>query len=129
MDVTDALDIVSFVPEELEEEVFVNAIVQFNVKVGRENADAPEFWGAPIAVGSLKNTGKTVTNVESATQSPNNGSLASSKGPGNGSNVAPNQSQGGGHWGEPGHITKPVNTPDPNANPRGYKTTIRENMD
>ncbi|BFH64633.1 hypothetical protein [Paenibacillus azoreducens] len=53
-----------------------------------------------------------------------------SKGEGKGNdNTTPSQAEGGGHWGSPGQVTKPVNTPDPNAQPRGYKTTIRENMD
>ncbi|MCG7376409.1 hypothetical protein MH215_05345 [Paenibacillus sp. ACRSA] len=41
----------------------------------------------------------------------------------------PSQAEGGGHWGNPGQITMPVNPSDSNAQARGYKTTIRENMD
>ncbi|WP_083677952.1 hypothetical protein [Paenibacillus sp. FSL R7-0337] len=41
----------------------------------------------------------------------------------------PSQAEGGGHWGSSGQVTKPINAPNPNAQPKGYKTTIRENMD
>ncbi|MFD0589129.1 hypothetical protein ACFQZE_14095 [Paenibacillus sp. GCM10027627] len=41
----------------------------------------------------------------------------------------PSQAEGGGQWGNPGEVTNPENAPNPSAQPRGYKTTIRENMD
>jgi len=61
MEVSDASKIVSFGPAEIGDEVLVNALLQYNVKVGRENADAPALGAGPLAAGVIKNTAKTTT--------------------------------------------------------------------
>ncbi|USG64978.1 hypothetical protein NDK47_23095 [Brevibacillus ruminantium] len=71
MDVHEAEKFITFVPAELRKEAFENAYTHVSVKAFQDGGELPNFGAIfPIAAaGAIKNTGKTIPNVEASTGS------------------------------------------------------------